>query len=310
MTDSNNIPNDENIPEEENVDFSHDFFDESAPGEEEASDAEPEKETVKLSLVAVKQILEAMLFSSNEPISPQKLASFAGNVTTQVVTGLLRELQDEYTKRNSGLQIIEIAGGYQMATREHLSDWMAKLQRQRRRTILSPATLETLAIVAYKQPLTRTEIESIRGVDSSTPLRTLVNLGIVEVGGRKEVIGRPPLYITTDAFLKIFGLHTLADLPSISELKEMFAGQYSWYHQFNPDEYANDNESLQQGLPEHEPALFGLQPREDLSQAEDEEIDNADAETALLNNSDTDELFEEPTEEASEETQDNPPTAS
>ena len=215
-----------------------------------------------LSLTEVKHILEAFLFSCHEPMPAEKLAKLAGDISSKVATGLLNELKDEYNSRPSGIQIVEIAGGYQMATRPHLADWIVRLQKQRRRTVLSPATLETLAIIAYKQPVTRAEIESIRGVESSTPLRTLVELNIVAVGGKKDIVGRPPLYITTDSFLKIFGLNSLSDLPSIPELKEMFAGQYSWFSQYQPDHSAPQS-SLQV-----EQALFGPQPADTEETAE------------------------------------------
>ncbi len=241
-----------------------------------------------LSLIEVKQILEAFLFSSNEPLSAEKLAKLAGNVTVQVARGLLNELKDEYQKRGSGLQILEIAGGFQMATREHLAEWVVKLQRQRRRTILSPATLETLSIVAYKQPLTRAEVESIRGVDTSSPLRTLVELGIVEVGGRKEVVGRPPYYITTDKFLQVFGLKSLADLPTIAELKDMFAGQYSWFHQLDSDQ--TEGPVSPAGKVALEPSLFGLQPVDTFKDEEQSEL--LDEEPMPGNNND--DLFKAP----------------
>ena len=110
-----------------------------------------------------------------------------------------------------------------MATRPHHAEWLLRLHRHRRRNPLTPATLETLAIVAYKQPVTKAELETVRGVESTAPLRTLQEIGLIEVGGRREVVGRPQLYITTDLFLKTFGLRSLAELPSISELKHLFA---------------------------------------------------------------------------------------
>ena len=110
-----------------------------------------------------------------------------------------------------------------MATRPHYAEWLLRLHRHRRRSPLTPATLETLAIVAYKQPVTKAELETVRGVESTAPLRTLQEIGLIEVGGRREVIGRPQLYVTTDLFLKTFALKSLADLPTISELKHLFA---------------------------------------------------------------------------------------
>lgn len=222
-----------------------------------------EAQDVALSLPELKQILEAMLFSCNEPISADKLAKLAGGIDAKVVAGLLRELEHDYDERQSGLMIIEIAGGFQMSTRATLSDWVLKLQKQRRRTLLSPATLETLSIIAYKQPVTRAEVEAIRGVDSSAPLRTLVDLNLIAIGGKKEVVGRPQLYITAENFLKVFGLSSLGSLPSIPELKEMFAGQYSWLTQ--PHDTEEPFTPIKPDL--MEPSLFGVQPRTDIEEA-------------------------------------------
>ena len=118
-----------------------------------------------------------------------------------------------------------MAGGYQMATRSSYSEWVLMLHKNRKRPALSPAALETLAIVAYKQPITRAEIESIRGVDSSGISRMLLEMEFIKVTGHKEIIGRPRLYGTTRKFLKAFGLNSLNDLPSISELKKQFGAQ-------------------------------------------------------------------------------------
>ncbi|MCX7020550.1 MAG: SMC-Scp complex subunit ScpB [Candidatus Sumerlaeota bacterium] len=167
-------------------------------------------------------ILEAMLFSTNDPLSVARLCKLMNNLHPRTVRGLVLELQLEYERRGGGLQIADVAGGYQMATRTPMADWVMQLHRQRRRNALSPATLETLAIIAYKQPVTRAEIEVVRGVESGATVRTLQDIGLVDVSGRRDVPGRPQLHVTTDSFLKIFGLRSLADLPSIAELKHLF----------------------------------------------------------------------------------------
>jgi segregation and condensation protein B len=175
------------------------------------------------SVAEARAVIEAYLFTTNEPLTVARISKLMNNLHPRTVRGLLLELQMEYDRRAGALQIIEVAGGFQMATRPQQSEWVLRLHRQRRRSTLSPATLETLAIIAYKQPVTKAEIEVIRGVETTAPLHTLLDLGLIEVGGRREVIGRPQLYVTTDLFLKTFGLRSLADLPSILELKHLFA---------------------------------------------------------------------------------------
>jgi segregation and condensation protein B len=170
----------------------------------------------------IKAALEALLFATTEPLSVTRLARILGTVEPQQVRSLLFELQQDYDTSLRGLQIVEVAGGYQMATRPHYAPWIYRLKPGRRRNPLSQATLETLAIIAYKQPVTRAEIEAIRGVDSSATIHNLVELGLIEIGARREVPGRPPLYVTTQQFLKTFGLRSLGDLPSIHELRRTF----------------------------------------------------------------------------------------
>lgn len=195
-----------------------------APRGKAAAEDDDEAQDQKFTTVAeARAVAEGLLFSSNEPLSVNRLSKLMGNLHPKTVRGLLLELQWEYDNRGGALQIIEIAGGYQMSTRAFIAPWMFRLHKHKRRSALSPATLETLAIIAYRQPITKGEIEAIRGVESGAPLRTLQELNLVEASGRREVVGRPQLYITTEQFLKAFGLKSLADLPSISELKTRFA---------------------------------------------------------------------------------------
>lgn len=175
------------------------------------------------SVAEAKAVVEGFLFSCNEPLTVAKLSKLMGNLHPKSVRGLLLELQWDYENHHGALQVIEIAGGYQLCTRAFVAPWMFRLHKHKRRSALSPATLETLAIIAYRQPITKGEIEGIRGVESGAPVRTLQDLNLVEASGRREVVGRPQLYVTTEQFLKTFGLKSVADLPSISELKSRFA---------------------------------------------------------------------------------------
>ena len=170
----------------------------------------------------LKAKIEALLFATIDTLSIKQLMRLSGEESQKKVREVLTWLQAEYAQQNRGIQILEVAGGYQMATKPEHADMVEQLAKRQKRQSLSPAAFETLAIIAYKQPLIRAEIESIRGVDSGGVIRTLVDMGLVTVVGRKEVIGRPPLYGTSKEFLKMFGLKSLSDLSSIQDLKEMF----------------------------------------------------------------------------------------
>ena len=171
------------------------------------------------SLAQARGIIEALLFTTLEPLSLKRLSALLEPLAAKEIRGVILELQEEYDRRNGGLQLLEVAGGFQLATRAAYGDWVLLLHRHRKRPTLSPAALETLAIIAYKQPITRAEIESVRGVDSSSIARMLEEIEFVKVVGHKEIVGRPRLYGTTKKFLKAFGLSSLNDLPSIAELK-------------------------------------------------------------------------------------------
>jgi segregation and condensation protein B len=207
------------------------------------------------SVSEARAIIESFLFASNEPLSVPRLSRLLNNLHPRCVRGLLLELQMGYENRAGALQIMEVAGGFQMATRPLFADWIFRMQKHRRRNPLTPATLETLAIIAYKQPVTKAEIEVIRGVESSAPLHTLQDVGLAEVGGRREVIGRPQLYVTTDMFLKTFGLRSLGDLPSVQELKQLFAEE----QKLQPTKSREPAKPMAEepGIPEEEPAEAG-----------------------------------------------------
>ena len=170
----------------------------------------------------LRPIVECLLFTTNEPLSAKKLAGLLENVPTRCVRRIILELKEDYDIHLRGFQIVEVAGGFQMATRPQFAPYILKLNRHKKRNLLSIPALETLAIIAYKQPIIRAEIEAIRGVDSSGVLHNLLELGLLKIVGKKEVVGHPPLYGTTEEFLKVFGLRQIADLPSIREIREMF----------------------------------------------------------------------------------------
>jgi segregation and condensation protein B len=169
--------------------------------------------------VTAESVTEAVLFATDEPISAERLAKIIETGVKQVKEHI-KNLNDKYQANNNAFRIEQIAGGYQMMTLGLYNHWLKKLLRARDDGKLSPAALETLAIIAYKQPIIRADIESIRGVAAGEVLRSLMYKGLVKIVGRAEVLGRPMLYGTTKKFLEVFGLNALKDLPKIEELKK------------------------------------------------------------------------------------------
>lgn len=167
---------------------------------------------------ALKKGVEALLFITDQPLSVEKMAKVTGEKDLDTVRVVLLELQTEYETRQSPVQILEIAEGYQMSTRPEQAAWVRRLYQDRLTFRLSNASLETLSIVAYRQPITRAEIEEIRGVEVIAALETLLEKRLIRVVGRKEAIGRPLLYGTTLEFLRHFGLKSLEQLPELESL--------------------------------------------------------------------------------------------
>lgn len=172
----------------------------------------------------LKAIVENILLASDQPVTPDDLQSTLMNGTEKAeLRSLLQELQEEYQSRN--LRIDEVAGGYQLCTRTEYSDWIRKFLKLDKTTKLSQPSLDTLSIIAYKQPLTKQEVEEIRGVDCGGVIRTLLDKKIVALAGRKKVPGRPIMYRTTRKFLEYFGLKDLADLPTLEDLQDELQGE-------------------------------------------------------------------------------------
>lgn len=163
----------------------------------------------------IKQIVETLLFITDRPVKPSRLADVIENTDARKIREIINELKDEYTVRGSALQIVEIGGGFQMSTKPEYGRWVRRLYNEKMTTRLSNAALETLAIIAYKQPITRAEMEAIRGVDVAGPLEKLLDRGLVRVVGKKDTIGRPMVYGTTDEFLRMFGLNKISELPDL-----------------------------------------------------------------------------------------------
>lgn len=170
--------------------------------------------------LTMESVVEAILFASDDPLTASKLVNVVEAGSNKQIHECINSLNDKYEQCNCAFRIEKIAGGYQMMTLPQYNHWLRKLLRVKTDTKLSQAALETLAIVSYKQPIIRADVEAIRGVASGEVLRNLMYKGLVKIVGRAEVLGRPMLYGTTKKFLDAFGLNTLKDLPKVDELKK------------------------------------------------------------------------------------------
>ena len=170
-------------------------------------------------VTTVESVVEAVLFASDEPLTAERLANIVETSVKQIRQHI-ENLNEKYKANSNAFKIEQIAGGYQMLTLSAYNSWLQKLLRARSESKLSAAALETLAIIAYKQPVIRVDIEAIRGVSTGEMIRNLIYKGLVKIVGRAEVLGRPMLYGTTKKFLELFGLNSLKDLPKIEELKK------------------------------------------------------------------------------------------
>jgi segregation and condensation protein B len=168
--------------------------------------------------------IEALLFSSDQPL-PLSLICESLELPPDEVAAALHALGEAYTNRSSGIELREIAGGWLLVTTAEQSEWVGRLLRGKKKMRLSRAALETLAIIAYKQPVTKSEVEAIRGVDSTGVLATLLERNLVTIRGRSKTMGRPLLYGTTPEFLDYFGLKDLTELPRPEELRALVAAR-------------------------------------------------------------------------------------
>jgi segregation and condensation protein B len=199
----------------------------------------------------IKDIIETLIFITDKPLSTSKIVELINipEVNEELVKELIKELQTEYLSR-SAIEIREVAEGYQMATKPEFSEYVRRLYRDRTLLRLSPAAIETLAIIAYKQPITKAEIEEIRGVDSTTVLETLLERRLIKIVGRKEVVGRPLLYGTTQEFLKYFGISSLNDLPPIEQFIEQNIQEQTTNLESSETESSTTTESITENISE------------------------------------------------------------
>jgi segregation and condensation protein B len=207
-----------------------------------------EPQTTVTASAEVKAVVEALIFASPEPMTPRMLYKLLSEEPREDVLAAIEALKVDYENR-PGLQMVEVAGGYQIVTRPDLHEWVRRLFHERSSGRLTVQGLETLAVIAYKQPITALEITEIRGVNTSGVLSTLLERHLIKIVGRKNVVGRPFLYATTKEFLIRFGLKDLHDLPKIEDMAEALG--------FDP------------------PAgLMESTPREDMLPLEEDEVEN------------------------------------
>ncbi|MHC4737624.1 MAG: SMC-Scp complex subunit ScpB [Planctomycetota bacterium] len=220
-------PLDEQVLDEEALDEQA-FDEETAEDETEitnteaVSDIEEQSDAPEIDSdieITVESVVEAVLFASDEPLTAERLANIVETSVKQIRQHI-QNLNEKYKANANAFTIEQIAGGYQMLTLSPYNNWLRKLLRTRSDSKLSSAALETLAIISYKQPVIRADIEAIRGVAAGDMIRSLMYKGLVKIVGRAEVLGRPMLYGTTKKFLEIFGLNSLKDLPKIEELRK------------------------------------------------------------------------------------------
>lgn len=175
----------------------------------------------------LKGILESLLFISPEPLSVQRLLAVIGDVSKAEIVRALQGLGQDLEQEGRGVRLAEIAGGYRLVTKQEYASWIKRLDKAKSAAKLSRSALESLAIIAYKQPIVKSEIEEIRGVETSGVVRTLLERKLVRIVGRKEVPGRPIMYGTTKFFLEHFGLNDLSQLPPLREFKELGESEQS-----------------------------------------------------------------------------------
>ena len=194
-------------------------------------------------------VLECLLLSAEKPLVLSRIAEVFPNQSPQEWLAALDELRRHYDDSGHGIFVAEVAGGYQLRTRTEFATWIVQTRPSSPQR-LSQAALETLAVIAYKQPIIRAEIESIRGVDASGVLRQLLDKGLIQMLGRKDVPGRPILYGTSTTFLEVFGLKDLRSLPTQEELRALAEAELAGGADFEPERPARPSNESAEGLAE------------------------------------------------------------
>jgi len=197
----------------------------------------------------VKPVLESLFFVSDSPIRLEALVEILPESNKEAILEGIRQIQAEYGDHSKGIELTEIAGGYQFRTKPGWAEWVNRLKKAKA-VKLSQAALETLAIVAYRQPVIRPAIEEIRGVDTGSVLHTLLEKGLIKIMGRKDLPGRPIVYGTTRAFLELFSLNSVSDLPKLQEIQPTPAPEEISREEKSPQEMSPEEISPQEISPE------------------------------------------------------------
>jgi segregation and condensation protein B len=183
------------------------------------SNVAEENETYSEETITRAALVEALIFANGEPVSLIQLSEISGS-TEEDVSASIAIIQTKFDRPDAGIELVEIAGKYQFRTKALFAPFLQQLKSDRPRK-LSPPALETLAIVAYRQPIVKSDIEKLRGVDATPTLKTLLERGLIKIVGHQSTVGQPALYGTTDEFLALFGLSSLGELPTLRDLKEL-----------------------------------------------------------------------------------------
>lgn len=234
-----------------------------APDNEPASSADNKetevKESHRVGASAFPAILEALFFAADEPLNMTRLKGILpGKPDVRKIRAAIEEINRKMNEEGHPLEVIEIAGGYQMRTRQYYHHWVRQLFRDKMARRLSQSALETLAIVAYKQPLSKAEVEAIRGVLVDGAMKTLLERRLIRIAGRSEKPGRPLLYATSKDFLRYFGLRHLDDLPKLEEFEELAK--------------ARDDESMTSDVPLGDERTDELEEAQKIGSVDDEEL--------------------------------------
>ena len=194
----------------------------------------------------IRKIIEALLFASPDPLTQTKVNGIF-DPDTPNLKEVVEGLNEQYAQEDHAFEINQVAGGYQLVSRREYEHFIRRMLNKSGRLTLSTAALDSLAIIAYKQPMGRYEIEAIRGVDSSGVLKTLLNRNLIKIKGRDSGPGRPLLYQTTDKFLEHFGLNRLSDMPKLKEITELMEAdptlgeQIAVFEEENPEDTISDS---------------------------------------------------------------------
>ncbi|MCL4103555.1 UNVERIFIED_CONTAM: hypothetical protein GTU68_059634 [Idotea baltica] len=238
------------------------------------------------------QIVEALIFAAPDPISPQEISKAVRRASDKKIATVIQELSDLYDETERAQQLVESASGWKFVTRPAFAEWVRALLPEMRPERLSPPALETLAIIAYRQPITKGDIEAVRGVNVDGVLQKVIDRGLIKIGGRADLPGKPLLYETTDLFLEHFGVKDIDDLPNADELRTVHLPTAG-----------DDEDEAEEGPKEEQLPLAGLDepaeaPKNDF---ETLEVDSDESELEITSEFDEVEFASEEESESPEE---------